>query len=158
MRRFRLKAKHFIGMHPKVLTEEVLSNYEYIGVKPKQSDVPDIVLGLGLKGNSLLWMEPSLASELIDCEYFVKVTLSFDNFCGCGTYAVMLPQEICNGMVVINTRFSAPPKINIAWNPMMLSPVPDQNHNNITQDINIADHNSTREPRQSDSKVVPKAV
>jgi hypothetical protein len=144
-RRIRLKANVNSKKHSKVFQEEISSDVSTIDIKPTQSVAPDIIQVLLLKQKTDLWMQPTLESELIDCEYIVKVTLNFDNMIGCGAYSVMLPIEICNGMVVVNTRFSPPPMINIPWNPMMLSPVPIQAHgyNSQLQHQNYSMHETT---------------
>lgn len=165
----RLKVKYSYGSHSTYFSSVILRNYENIGIKPGQSEVSDIVMRLGLKDRQGLWMVPTIKSELVDCQYTVKVTLEFNNFCGCGTYAVMLPLKICNGMMALSTRLSAPPQINIDWNPMMLSPVPIQfqgygnipvrGQNSNVQDMTGVESNSGKLICQENgSKVVPKEV
>ena len=163
IRSMRLKVKNSYCSHSLFFSHVILTNSQYLAIKPGQSVVSEIVTRLGLKDSKDLWMLPNVESELVDCEYTIKVMLEFDNFCGCGTYAIMLPLEICNGMMVLDYRLSAPPQINIAWNPVMLSPVPiqaqgsgnipDQDHNIIIQEITTVDADSAREPLQFDTKV-----
>jgi hypothetical protein len=161
----RLKVKYSYGSHSTYISSVILTNCEYIGVKPGESEAAEISLGLGLKDKQDLWMFPTIESELVDCEYTVKVTLAFDNTCGCGTYSIMIPLEICNGMMVLSTKFSAPPQIKIAWNPMMLSPipiqvqVPIQGQENNAQDIIEADTNLVKAVwQENESKVSHKEV
>jgi hypothetical protein len=143
IRRIRLKAN--ANSSSKVFQEEISSDVSRINIEPAQSVGPDIIQALQLRQKTDLWMQPTLESELIDCEYIVKVTPNFDNMVGCGAHSVMLPIEIFNGMVVINTRLSLPPVINIPWNPMMLSPVPIQVHgyNSNIQYQNYSMHETT---------------
>ena len=138
VRHLRLKTSRHVTGFVIYHARTTLSRYEYplddrhVDIKPGASDPLECAISLSLSQLQDLWMMPSIASEGIDCEYFIKVTLEFDNFCGCGVYSVYLPIEICNGMIVINRTFSPPPQINVAWNPSMLAnhPVAAQGHAN----------------------------
>ena len=141
-----------------IIMEEDVSGSQDLDIKPGKSDPLEVAMSLNLTFNPNLWMKPTINSETIECEYFMRVDLSSDNFCGCGTKFVSFPIEICNGMVVNNTVFSPPPQINVAWNPSMLAsaPVSAQGISNLTQDMTMVDHNTTRGDMESGNKIVPK--
>ena len=150
-RRIRLKIPRgpdtsiFIQAGSIVLNHEFLNGSHHVDINPGQSDSLEVAMRLNLTEYQNSWMMPTVTSEMIDCEYFLKVSLDFDNFCGCGIYSVYLPIEVCNGMVAINTVFSPPPQLNVAWDPYVLSsaPVaiqgipnqPDQEHQNPSLDV-----------------------
>jgi hypothetical protein len=151
LRRLRLKIRPitdtsiFIQAGSIVLNHEFLNGSHHVDINPGQSDSLEVAMRLNLTEYQNSWMMPTVTSEMIDCEYFLKVSLDFDNFCGCGIYSVYLPIEVCNGMVAINTVFSPPPQLNVAWDPYVLSsaPVaiqgipnqPDQEHQNPSLDV-----------------------
>lgn len=156
IRKIRLKGRHLFIPSSKVFSQEVLQKSQFLAIKPGQSDSPDISLGLSLNECQDLWMQPPLASEVVDCEYVVRVKLEFDNFCGCGGYYVSLPVEICNGTMVLNNKLSEPPKINVEWNPMMISEVrvhtTDFSNMQIGDEDNHNKHNQQAHVTQAKTK------
>ena len=137
----------------------VVSGSQDLDIQPGNSDPLEVAISLDLDTISELWKKPTMKSETIECEYYIKVGLEYDNFCGCesGYRFLRFPVEIYNGMVVINTIFSPPPQISVDWNPYTLAsaPVAAQGISNYPQDMSNVDHNTTQiTAREGGNKII----
>ena len=74
-----------------------------------------------------LWQTPTIESELIECEYEVKVRLFYDTFCSGLGYYVTAPVMIFNSYEVPVHSFIPPAApMPAVWNPMVLASEPSE--------------------------------
>jgi hypothetical protein len=96
---------------------------------------------------------PPIESQVVDCSYSVRVTLEFNNFCGCGNTSIIIPLEICNRKAVVENQYCPPPNINLEWNPIMISNIVIH----TAEFNNVAINNSKKSNSRKDEAQVPDA-
>lgn len=81
-------------------------------------------MSMTLGESESLWQYPTISSHLVKCEYRLEVIFRFNNFCDTKEYSLVLPLDVYNRTLVLNTKFTPPQHINVDWNPMILSTEP----------------------------------
>ncbi len=104
----------------------ILEDYRDVRILAGQSNAPEVIVNISLKDVIGMWEMPTIRSELIDCEYFLKVELGFNNRIESKSYDMQIAIEVCNGRQIITNRFSPQPELNVMWSPTMLSMEPIQ--------------------------------
>jgi hypothetical protein len=123
IRTIRLKARKFFIPKSCVFSIGIQDDSKSLNIKSGQSNAEEVTLTIRINELSDTWKMPSVSSEIVDCEYEVKVQLEFDNSCGLKSYEISLPVEIVSGAKVLHDKLSEPPKTDVEWNPMMISEV-----------------------------------
>jgi hypothetical protein len=173
VRHMRLKARNHLYKNSKFFTSDCIGVARDVQILPGQSDVPDVIISLSLKDEADLWMMPTVASELIDCEYFLKVKLGFDNLLEFELNEVDIPLGICNLAMVLNQSLSARPEVTFDWSPTMLAMEPvkvlmfdhvngetqeSPRSDNMYYNEEETDRNFNKETHRNLNKVVPETV